>query len=431
MTRSSAGANIEDVGLRCVHAIVLAACAGAAVAGGATSLGACGETLPAAPAPSDASTDASTDPPDSVDATPDACVADAASDPKNCGRCGHDCLGGLCVSGKCAAVPLVDWSQTDERCRPDGSTDTDCYAGTIAGVAVDDTWVYFADSGGQGGQGIGGILRVRKDVLAPSKAEGVTKSGSVRTFAMDGAFVYWTHGNAFLRAPADGGPAFDLSTTESASDFLGPPGLVGGEAYFGNQAGVRRIALDPDAAADGGSEPAFADAEASGSIAVLAATREGDRIVWATTSDPSVYTGTIGAYELDGGAVKLAATSQRGRAIAVEGSVVYWVNLNGEVYRADVSTAPIVPTLLGNTDVNPQTLVIAGDDLYVSTWGAKVNTADGIVGSVFRLRKQTAGTAEAAEIVFRGPVLATGLAVDERAIYVGTWFASNVLRIAR
>jgi hypothetical protein len=35
-----------------------------------------------------------------------ACVADFATDPKNCGRCGHDCVGGACAAGKCAAFEL-------------------------------------------------------------------------------------------------------------------------------------------------------------------------------------------------------------------------------------------------------------------------------------------------------------------------------------
>ncbi len=32
------------------------------------------------------------------------CTADTTKDPKNCGRCGHDCLGGECKDSKCEAV---------------------------------------------------------------------------------------------------------------------------------------------------------------------------------------------------------------------------------------------------------------------------------------------------------------------------------------
>jgi hypothetical protein len=35
-----------------------------------------------------------------------ACGADTTSDPHNCGRCGHDCLGGTCTASRCDAVSL-------------------------------------------------------------------------------------------------------------------------------------------------------------------------------------------------------------------------------------------------------------------------------------------------------------------------------------
>lgn len=37
-----------------------------------------------------------------------ACIADFKSDPAHCGRCGHDCLGGTCASGKCQPVKLAE-----------------------------------------------------------------------------------------------------------------------------------------------------------------------------------------------------------------------------------------------------------------------------------------------------------------------------------
>ena len=35
------------------------------------------------------------------------CTADLGSDPRNCGACGHDCLGGACSAGRCEAVELA------------------------------------------------------------------------------------------------------------------------------------------------------------------------------------------------------------------------------------------------------------------------------------------------------------------------------------
>jgi hypothetical protein len=36
------------------------------------------------------------------------CAADLTSDPKNCGRCNHDCLGGKCESSQCTPIKLAD-----------------------------------------------------------------------------------------------------------------------------------------------------------------------------------------------------------------------------------------------------------------------------------------------------------------------------------
>lgn len=55
-----------------------------------------------------ASLEATTDAvPDGADASVVACDANAATDPENCGRCGHSCLGGACVAGECQTFVLA------------------------------------------------------------------------------------------------------------------------------------------------------------------------------------------------------------------------------------------------------------------------------------------------------------------------------------
>ncbi len=39
------------------------------------------------------------------------CLADIFTDPLNCGRCGHDCLGGQCVAGRCQPVTLTTFTK--------------------------------------------------------------------------------------------------------------------------------------------------------------------------------------------------------------------------------------------------------------------------------------------------------------------------------
>jgi hypothetical protein len=66
---------------------------------------------------------------DASDAGPDGsdrgCVADLDADTMNCGRCGHDCLGGACLAGSCQPVTI-------------GTTTLDVLA-----LAVDSTDVYW------------------------------------------------------------------------------------------------------------------------------------------------------------------------------------------------------------------------------------------------------------------------------------------------
>ncbi len=105
-----------------------------------------------------------------LDADLDAsCSSDLLTDGKNCGRCGHDCLGGACVAGACKPVTLasgqgqpvgitllngyVYWtnylSHEVRRARTDG-TDQSLFAQATAefrrpsGIVTDGVAIYFA-----------------------------------------------------------------------------------------------------------------------------------------------------------------------------------------------------------------------------------------------------------------------------------------------
>jgi hypothetical protein len=118
-------------------------CEPAAVDGGGATQGGDATVDSAVDAPIDAGTvdatltDASPLPsPDTgaPDATVDACASEdaaaLASDPNNCGACGHSCSGGACASGVCQGVPLVTTSAT-----------------SIIALAADGTHLYEADYG--------------------------------------------------------------------------------------------------------------------------------------------------------------------------------------------------------------------------------------------------------------------------------------------
>ena len=85
---------------------------------------------------SDAANDAASDAPSDGAGGDGACQASIATDPLNCGACGHDCLGGACEAGVCGPVAIVSGEPAP------------------AYIATDGTKVYWTDVGTGGTSGI-------------------------------------------------------------------------------------------------------------------------------------------------------------------------------------------------------------------------------------------------------------------------------------
>jgi hypothetical protein len=98
-----------------------------------------------------------------------ACV-DLMADGKNCGTCGHDCLGGSCIAGQCQAVELAQ------------------YTGNLQTIAVGTQHIYATTD-------LGYIGRANKDGsdLKPFAMPGFASSTLIGTLvAEDGDRVYFT-----------------------------------------------------------------------------------------------------------------------------------------------------------------------------------------------------------------------------------------------
>ena len=123
-----------------------------------------------------------------LDAATTTCAADLTSDPKNCGACGHDCLDGACQNGRCQPVVL----------QPPSSQHA-------AAIAVDDTYVYWADNYGAT------IYRANK---RDGSANQVVVSGvpDPRMIVADGSdlFIAVNGDNAIWKASKDGTQAATL-----------------------------------------------------------------------------------------------------------------------------------------------------------------------------------------------------------------------------
>jgi hypothetical protein len=155
-----------------------------------------------------------------------ACCGDTTSDPKNCGSCGHDCLGGACQGGKCQPVVLVTgqphpgamaadathlwWSNgacttscTIAKAKKDGTELVTFATGQKepSQIVVDASGVYWVNVAGSNPPGA--VMRAEKDgsgLKAIAPAEPAPQGLSV-----DATHVYWMTGTGSVRkAPEDG-----------------------------------------------------------------------------------------------------------------------------------------------------------------------------------------------------------------------------------
>jgi hypothetical protein len=137
----------------------------------------------------------------------DACAADVAADPLNCGLCGHYCQGGECNSGLCGPVTLAVTS------------------GSV-GIAIDSTFVYWADSDA------GTINKVSKSLTrqgTPTPVVSGPAAQNVQGIASDGMFVYWTNKTAsgqVRRALPTGAALTTIATNQAEPDWIASNGTT-------------------------------------------------------------------------------------------------------------------------------------------------------------------------------------------------------------
>ncbi len=171
-----------------------------------------------------------------VDSGKGGCDADTSSDPKNCGGCGHDCLGTLCTDSLCGVTALssglvnpyalaltaneafvaVDGVCNDAGACPDGSVlevpldggavnTVASNQGTPRGIATDGTNVYWADYDPNSGVVVSSPV---SGASAPAVVA-MGQAGPTSVAAVNGA-VFWTdfEGGVIGVQPPSGPPSY-------------------------------------------------------------------------------------------------------------------------------------------------------------------------------------------------------------------------------
>ena len=221
---------------------------------------------------------------------------DLATDPRNCGSCGHDCQGGACIGGRCAAIVLVPstgankadqgqlyWTTYDDGGVHRAPLDGGAIATYVANLknpgcfALDSAKAVYVSQFKDGG-----VVRANGNTIVPVIAGHDGPWG----VALDGTHLYWTDygAGAVWRSDLDGGSAMSISTNEVHAGCL---------------------ALDAT------------------------------HLYWVTAGDSdAAVAGSVRRWPLDGGPVETFVQLGAELGIAVDDTSVYFSNTGGtQIYR--------------------------------------------------------------------------------------------------
>lgn len=377
------------------------------------------------------------------DAAEAGCVTDLTVDPKHCGRCGHDCGGGTCESGKCQPVRLADGLASPEGIVVDatdvfvaewdqhrilklGKTAGGPCAGTplapscvfAAGTAhvwrptalgIDAQNVYWANTGagtaheirscpraGCGGQSAAKVAQLGDEALGHLFGEDVLP---LELVVRDGQ-VFWPEsmGGAIRSAPVGGGP---VTTYLESGGFMPLAIAVDDQDIFftddTNQHPTRIQSVPRDGSArDGGAavkiiadtpaRPYGIGLSASGDLywTVPFIAEDGDGVVQAA---PKTGAGS------GGGAIGAVAASQLDpRALIVDAKNVYWLQTGstkaatGMLVYCPLSGCPNDgPIVLASQQRAPRHLTQDDQMIYWSNEGLTSSSTDD--GQVWKIAK--------------------------------------------
>jgi hypothetical protein len=334
------------------------------------------------------------------------------TDTHNCGRCGHDCLGGMCTAGVCQPITLASsitpWSIAVDATSVYWTSDVDHdvrKASKIDGtspitlmdandpqgrvifpfdIVLSGTSAYVSDQGSAMvlSCAVGGCGDNPQTVAAFDAGSG---NATVLKLAVDSEYVYWTDGAASIwRAPKSGGGPVRLLGTYDPDDPNTPSGMSTPYAlvvdtmfvYFTNDDGtVQKVPL------------------AGGSVSKVAAGMEGSGIIalangllyWSQDPPTTGASGTVNSVPTTGGSLKVIATGQvNPLGLAVDANNIYWVDFGTNVNGGDGTVQMCAlancsaPTTLATNQNTPKAITVDTTAIYWTDYGSGTND-DGAV----------------------------------------------------
>jgi hypothetical protein len=309
-----------------------------------------------------------------------------AVDPKQCGRCGHDCLGGGCADSACEPFELHQEA-----------------LGNTLGLAIDGANVYWTDGiiGNLWRCPLGGCPAATALLRTPQK----TLSDVVADPAANAVFVMETTVGKLTKISASGGTIFSLPTTAQGDGIA----LDSQYVYWGAQSTIKRAAR---------SNGAGAKDVATGFSFVVALTRD-ERRNLLFISDLAGADGHILSCPLpDCTSPHVLASGQLDpRHLAVSGDRLFWGTLGTRAKNFEDGGVWTCPTTGACT---PAKVAVGPDFGFaegVTADDAFVYFASGNSGNVYRC--PVAGCGGAPTPIARMQDVARVLANDGAAVYWG------------
>ena len=307
---------------------------------------------------------------------PDGCV-DVASDSHDCSMCGHDCLGGDCLNGKCQPVTLATGQGQPTSIAVDASSIY--FANTSPGgwlgkvpvgggsvqrllvnqndpfsLGMDGGDVFCAVEGAQLGA-TGAVLTVGKGGGSPrTLAAGLANPGGPGQLALDASNVYWTQQQEVLSCPLDACPGGPRTIAVAASLTTGIA-LEGGTLYWLEFEGY--VKSCPVAGCTSPSVLTYSP----GGLTAIAISR--GHAYWTTSAGGTVMSCLVTDCAAT---LVMLATGRNPWGIAVDGSSVYWTDweVPGSVLSCPLAGCPGGATMLASNQAGPMDVAVDSVAVY-------------------------------------------------------------------
>jgi hypothetical protein len=274
----------------------------------------------------------------------DGCV-ETSSDPKNCGHCGHDCLGATCEDGTCQPVTLA------------------AGLSELTEMAVDSTSVYWTGSPDiQTGKA--SVMKVGLDGGTPVML--ASGQDGPRGIAVDATSVYWVNSlsHTVMRIAIGGGTPQILASDSGLLDRI----VVDAASVYWSavsRPGVMKVAIG----GGGSSELNVTRSTVADGVTVMPSmwgspsglALAANKLYWSAVAYPNGLQ-LVKLETLGGTATTLAQIQTFPSAIAADATSVYWVNSAGEVLKVALDGG--TPITLASGQGGPLGIAIDATNIY-------------------------------------------------------------------